>query len=165
MSADSRIFLAYAPRGAGLRCALAYRASNRDAFGWFSGPGDGVLASAYFVLEDIYTTRPATYVAVSEGDLHSTWIRDEARCHALAQMQEAFRREWLFYRSDPGAQEQLAAYAGAELAMGEFGIRFDRLNKLSKLQPNWIYYSRDFERGVLRHLAKRWPLDYRGEEP
>jgi len=35
---DFNVFLAYAPRGAGLRCAAAYRAEGADAYGWFTGP-------------------------------------------------------------------------------------------------------------------------------
>jgi len=157
---EPRVFLAYAPRGVGLRCAVAYLASHRDAYGWFAGARNSGLASAYFVLEDFYTPRETRYIAADDADLHSRWIEDEARCHELARMQEAFRREWLAYRSDADAGKQLEAYAEAELAAGPLPIRFERLNKLSKLHPNWTYYSHDFERGVLTHLARHWPLDY-----
>lgn len=47
------------------------------------------------------------------------------------------------------------------LAVGEVNLRFERLAKLSTLQPNWTYYSPACERSVIRHLAKRWPLEYR----
>ena len=157
-----RIFIAYAPRGAGLRCALAYLAAERDVYGWFTGPDDdGGVASVFFVSEDFYTNRPARYEAVDSAQLHSHWSLDEARRHELAQMQEAFAHEWLFYRDDPRAAAELEAYAEAELAAGEVNLRFERLGKLSTLQPNWTYYSPGFERAVLRHLAKRWPLEYR----
>ena len=92
--------------------------------------------------------------------MHANWALDEARRHELAQMQEMFVREWLVYRDDPRAAVQREAYAEAELAAGEVMLRFDRLAKLSKLQPNWTFYSPGFERSVLRHLAKRWPLEY-----
>jgi hypothetical protein len=39
-------------------------------------------------------------------------------------------------------------------------VRFGRLAVLSKLQPNWTFYSRGFEHGVLRQIARRWPLEY-----
>ena len=78
-----KVFIAYAPRGAGLRSALAYVSAGRDVYGWFTGP-----------------------------------------------------------RAD-------ASYAKAELATGEV---------------NWTYYSPHFERGVLRHLARRWPLEYRFDQ-
>lgn len=159
-----RILLVYAPRGVGLRGAVAYLASARDAYGWFTGPRNGDLESAYFLLEDFYTPRETRYIAVNEGDLHTGWLDDEMRCHELARMQEAFRREWLVYRSDPDAKGQLDAYADAELAAGLVNIRFERLDRLSKLQPNWTYYSRHFGQGVLKCLAKHWPLDYRGDD-
>jgi hypothetical protein len=159
-----RIFLAYAPRGAGVRCALAYLASGRDVYGWFTGPvDDASLASLYFVLEDFYSKTGPRYVAAQKLDLHTGWILDERRCQELAALQEAFVAEWLFYRDDPGATTELEVYAHAELAIGELNIRYARLGKLSKQQPNWTYYSPGFERTVLNHLSKRWPLEYRAE--
>jgi hypothetical protein len=159
------IFIAYAPRGAGLRCALAYLASARDVYGWYTGPrADGGIAAQYFLSEDFHTTRPARDATVDHADLHSSWALDEARRHELARMQDAFAHEWLFYRDDPHAAAQLALYARAELAAGEVNLRFERLAKLSTLQPNWTCYSPHFERSVLRHFAKRWPLEYRFDQ-
>lgn len=157
-----RIFVAYAPRGAGLRCALAYLASERDVYGWFTGPReDGGLAAAFFLLESFHTNRPIRYETVDAAALHSRWSLDEARRHELAQMQDAVAHEWLVYPDDPRAAAEHAAYADAELAASEVNLRFERLARLSKLQPNWTYYSPGFERGVLRVLATRWPLEYR----
>lgn len=164
MAPNPRIFVAYAPRGAGLRCALAYFPAGRDAWGWFAGSRAAGVESAYFLLESFYTPAETRYLAVPDDDLHSKWTADEARCHQLAQMQEAFRREWLFSRSDAEAGVQLAAYADAELAAGELNLRFERLVRLSKLQPNWTYFSPGFERGVLKSVAKHWPLDYEPDE-
>ena len=156
-----QIFIAYAPRGAGLRCALAYLVAGRDVYGWYTGPRlEGTLVSEFFGLEQFYSTHTARYSAVQVSDLHANWALDEARRHELAQMQEMFVREWLVYRDDPRAAVQREAYAEAELAAGEVMLRFDRLAKLSKLQPNWTFYSPGFERSVLRHVAKRWPLEY-----
>ena len=157
-----QVFIAYAPRGAGLRCALAYLAAERDVYGWYTGPrADGAVAAEFFLVEDFYANRPARDHAVDAGALHSPWALDEARRHGVAQMQEAFVHEWLFYRNEARAARELEAYAEAELAAGEVNLRFERLAKLSTLQPNWTYYSPRFERPVLRHLAKRWPLEYR----
>ncbi|HEY4998568.1 MAG TPA: hypothetical protein VII36_05470 [Usitatibacter sp.] len=155
-----QIFIAYAPR-AGLRCAVAYLASEKDVYGWFVGSANGRLESSYFLLEDYYAPGETRYVAVAEGDLHSDWTRDEARCHELAALQDAFVHEWLFYKADPGAAAQLEEYARGELAAGDGAIRFERLHRLSKLQPNWTFYSPGFEDGVLECLARHWPLDYR----
>ena len=158
----ANIFLAYAPRGAGLRCALAYLTSGNDAYGWFTGPRhDTSVASCYFVLESLFTKAATGYDVVDAAHLHSAWSLGEERRHELARMQETFAREWLFYRDDPRAAAELEAYREAELAAGELNLRFERLAKLDTAQPNWTYYSPHFERTVLRHLAGRWPLEYR----
>jgi len=155
------IFIAYAPLGAGLRCTLAYLTSERDVYGWFTGPrADGGIAAEFFLMEDFYSNRPTRYEAVDTAALHSHWSLDEARRHELAQMQEALAHEWLVYRDDARAPAEAASYAKAELAVSEVNLRFERIARLSTLQPNWVYYSPRFERSVLRHLAKRWPLEY-----
>jgi hypothetical protein len=158
-----RVFLAYAPRGVGLRCALAYLSSPRDVYGWFTGPVYGGRASLYFVIEDLYSKGAPRYAAAQTLDLHSGWILDEARSHELAALQEAFVGEWLFHRDDPDATGDLGALAHAQLATDELNVRYEKLGRFSKLQPNWTYYSKDFERPVLNFLAKRWPLEYRPE--
>ena len=160
---NPRTFLCYAPR-AGLRCAVAYLASERDAYGWFTGLAGGHPASAYFVLEDFYSPREPRYLAVPDAELHSRWTRDEAMTHELALLQDAFAGEWLFTRSDPAAAAEVERYAEAELAAGEVGVRYERLNRFSKDQPNWTFYSRDCEHAVLKALGKRWALDYRVAE-
>jgi hypothetical protein len=157
---NPRVFLCYAPR-AGLRCALAYIAGERHVWGWFTGPGEAHRESAYFLLEDFYTPLETRYTAVAGADLHSKWTGDEAMCHELARLQEAFAGEWLFDRADPNAAAQLEQYARSELAAGDVNVRFERLNRFSKLQANWTFYSHDFEHGVLECLSKHWPLDYR----
>lgn len=136
------IFLAYTPRGAGLRCALAYLTTPHDAYGWFTGPRqDTTVASCYFLLEGLFTKGAARYEAVDAGALHAAWSLDEARFQELARLQETLSCEWLFYRDDPRVAAELEAYAEGELAAGEVNLRF--------------------ERTVLRHLAGRWPLEYR----
>jgi hypothetical protein len=156
------VFLAYAPEGPGLRCAAAYLSSDGDAYGWFTGlRHDTSVAASYFVLEDFYSNRETRYDAVDAAALHSAWLLDEPRRHQLARLQERFAREWLFYPDDPRAAAQLEAYAEAELAAGEINVRFERLAKFSTLHPTWTYFSPGFERPVLRHLARRWPLEYR----
>jgi hypothetical protein len=156
------VFLAYAPRGAGLRCAVAYLEDKRDAYGWFAGPRhDAGVAAQFFLLEDFFTPGETRYEAVEQADLHGAWSLEEARRHELAGMQAAFASEWLFYRDAPEAARELEAYAEAELAAGELNVRFARLAKFSTQQPNWTYYSPNFERPVLKFLAGHWPLEYR----
>ena len=163
--ATPNVFIAYAPRGVGLRCAVVYLASGRDVYGWFTGPRlDLAVASRYFVLQDYYSALPVRHEEVDQGELHSNWTLDEPRRHELARMQETFAREWLCYRADAWAAADFDAYARAELAAGDVSVRFARLAVFSRLQPNWTFYSRGFEHGVLRHLARHWQLEYALDE-
>jgi hypothetical protein len=154
-----KVFLAYAPR-AGLGCVVAYLACDRDVYGWMGGPDDGAWRSSYFVLEDYYSQRRTRCVLVGEGDLYLGGI-DEARCHELAWLRDFMEHEWIFHRDDPQAAADREACARAHLAVGEVGIRFRRLNRLSKLQATWTYYSPAFEEGVLDCLVDGTALDYR----
>jgi hypothetical protein len=157
------VFIAYAPRGPGLRCAVAYLQVGRDIYGWFTGPRlDLGTASSYFLLADFFSGLTARYEAVGEPDLHSHWSLEEQRRHEVARLRDMVAREWLFYSDDPRAGVEFEAYREAELAApGEVNVRFERLSRFSTQQPNWTYYSPGFEASVLRHLAKRWPLEYR----
>jgi hypothetical protein len=138
---DPEVFLAHAPRGPGLRCALAYVQDGRDVYGWFTGlRGDASVASRYFLLENFYANAPTRYEEAAE--LHADWSLDEARRHELARVQEAFAREWLVFGE------------------GAVSVRPERLTRFSTLQPNWTHYSPRFEHAVFKALAKRWPLDY-----
>lgn len=161
---NPEIFVAYAPRGAGLRCAIAYLEAGPDVYGWFTGPReDASIEASYFLLDDFHRSAPVRFEAVDQANLHTAWALEEERRHELAEMQDTFAREWLFYRHAPDAAFQFGVYHDAELAVGEIGLRFERLAKLSKLRPNWTYYTPRFERSVLRCLAGRWNLEYRAD--
>ncbi|HVL35424.1 MAG TPA: hypothetical protein VM489_07135, partial [Burkholderiales bacterium] len=135
------VFIAYAPRGEGLRCALAYLSSDADVYGWYTGPRDDAgLEARYFLLEGFYGSGPVAHAAVPAAELHAPWALDEARRHELARLQEAFAREWLVYPDDARAGAEREAYAAAELAAGAVNVRFARLHRLSTLQPTWTYY-------------------------
>jgi hypothetical protein len=129
------IFIAYEP-GVGLHCALAYLRSGADAYGWFTGRlRNGRVASRYFLLERFYANAPDRYEAVHDAELHSAWTLDEARRHELARMQAQVSNEWL---REP-----------------------ERLERFSRAHRIWTFYSPGFERPVLKHLARHWPLAYR----
>lgn len=132
------VFVACAPGGPQLRCAVAYLAAGRDAYGWFAGRRhDGSYAAAYFLLQDLFANAPTRYEAVE--DPHAGWTLDEARRHELARLQEVFSRDWLAFE-ERGV-----------------GVRAERLGKLA----DGTFYSTNFQRPVLRHLGRHWPLEYR----
>ncbi len=54
---DFECFLAYAPRGGGLLCAVVYRARGDDVYGWWVGRDANLeYPPAFFMLENYYTT-------------------------------------------------------------------------------------------------------------
>lgn len=161
---QAKTFIAYAPRGAGLLCALFYVPVGNDVYGWYLGGRDGVLESAYFRLEEFYTPLDARLVTVPDAELHAGRLAEAPLCQALARMQETLRREWLWDRADAVAAAELALYREAELALGEINVRFALLEKFDRSQPTWTYWSEGFERSVLRGLAKRWLLDFSRED-
>ncbi len=176
---EPQAFLAYAPRGVGLCCAVMYLKGARDVYGWFTGARDNETVSAYFLLDGFYARSGTKFYASEGSDLYGGWRYDYAArparrlkspirpedelCHELERAQDAFVAEWLFYRGAPDASSDMDSYAEAELALGEVNIRYRQLNRLSRAHVTWTYYSPGFEQPVLRFLASHWPLDYRAE--
>jgi len=154
-----RIFIAFAPRGGGLRCALGYIPAGDDVIGWYAGRTERGIESAYFLLESYHSRAPLRFAAVPEAALHSDWIDDDA-AHALSEVRELVVNEWLFYADELGAELQLAAYARSGLHAGDVNVRADKLARLDRGQATWTFYSREFEHGVLEALSKRWALDF-----
>ena len=177
---EHEAFLAYAPRGAGLLCAVCYLKDDNgvDLSGWWIGFKDHGYVPAYFTLQSFYTLEDSVFLATEGSDLYGGWrynysrsrplldppVRvDDALAHRLEQLQALFFGEWLFDRTDRGAPEELAWYAAEELAVQDVNIRHQRLNKLDRNDAVWIYRSRGLDGQVIDYLAARWPLDYRKE--
>lgn len=171
-----QVFIAYTPRGAGLSCALAYRRTPRDVCGWFIGARNGDSVANYFLIDDFEHPSQTRFLAT--GDPFLGWTNEyapaalaldpparlaDALCHELVRLQDAFRHEWLCYRSDPAAVAEFDHYAQGELAAGDVAIRFHRLARFSRLEPTWTFYSPKCENPVVGYLLRHGPLDYRGE--
>jgi hypothetical protein len=172
-----QVHLAYAPRGAGLACAVMYLKAEPDIIGWWIGRQSAEFHTAYFRLAGFYGTGTRFYA--SEGsDLYGGWkseltsgkhrelepplaVESEV-AHPLEQAQDAFCGEWLIFPGDKDVAEQHQAYADAELAWSDVCFQFSQLNKFVKHDAVWTYYSHNFEAAVGKFLMKRWPLDYRG---
>jgi hypothetical protein len=160
-----QVFFAYAPYDVGLRCALFYVATGDDLWGWFTGPQSGRLVADYFQLADFHSPREPRYVAVDVAGLHSGWTKDAAMCDELERLRDDFARDWLLYRSTAGAAARLVPYERAGLRTHELNLRFDRLGKLTRMHPDWIYCTAAFEPAAVTSLARYWPLDYRPNGP
>jgi hypothetical protein len=171
-----RQFVAYAPYGVGLMCALVYFERGPDIYGWWIGARDAEWHSAYFRLEDFFTTRQTRFLATAGMDLYGGWkylysarepaldkpepVAEEA-AHELDRVQGVFVAEWLFFEDDARANAERKAYERYNLPLAHVNVRAKMLNKLDKNQAVWTSYSHGFDAAVLDYLQRYWPLDYR----
>lgn len=174
---DSECFLAYAPRGGGLLCAVVLRVRGDDVYGWWVGrDADAEYPPAFFMLENYYSTHELGLLTTSGGDLMGGWTHnygavphvlapaqpvEDTIARALNPLQFAFAREWLVYPEDANAAQQASRYADAELGMGAVAVRFECLGRFEKSQPVWRYFSRGLDYRVIERLMRCWPLAYK----
>ena len=170
-------FIAYAPYGVGLMCALVYFERGADVYGWWIGARDAEWHSAYFKLEEFFTSRQTRFLAAEDMDLYGGWKRlysarepvldkpepvaDEA-VHELDRVQGMFAAEWLFFEDDAKADGDRKAYEKYNMPLAHVNVRARRLNKLDKHEAVWTYRSHGLDAAVLDYLQRYWPLDYRG---
>lgn len=176
MSGDPQSFVAYAPRGVGLLCALVYAARNDDVCGWWVGAADGGYQTAFFLLDRYFTRDERAFYATRGGDLYRGWAYDyrarpaeldkpvpveDSLCHELEHIQFVFAQEWLSFAGDADAGQQNASYREAELAHQDVNVKFHRLNKLDKDDLVWTYRSAGLDLNVVKRLMRDWPLECR----
>ena len=172
---EPHVYLAYAPRGPGVMCAMLYFEVKRSVYGWYAGSRQGEFPGQFFVLEDYYSAQKVRLYLSLEDDVYSDWVHREVAVdvpigspapvpeeltHELERAQGTFIQEWLFYADDPDAAEQARMYASRELSVEAVNIRADRLNKLDTGAAVWTYASPGCNLNMVRTLSKRWSLDY-----
>lgn len=170
------VYLAYAPRGPGLMCALFYIVHDKDVYGWWIGSAGGEFPSAFFLLENFFSAEKTVLYATRGSDIYGGWTFDysssrpeldkpipvdEDMCHELNRQQFAFASEWLFFEGARGIEEEIAAYGRQELAVQVVNVKSARLNKLNKDEAVWSYASPGFDMDILDSLMRKWPLDYK----
>ena len=172
---EPHVYVAFAPRGPGIMCALLCIEMRRSIYGWYVGSHGGEYPAQFFVLEDYYSDQEINLYLSVEDDVYGPWIRrgvaldlpldapgpiPEDLTHELEHAQDAFIHEWLFYANEPRTAGQERAYAARELSVQPVNIRADRLNKLNTDAVVWTYASPGCNRNAIRALSRRWPLDH-----
>jgi hypothetical protein len=172
--AEPKTFIAYAPFGVGPICVLFYFERGDDVYGWWIGARDSEFHSAYFKLEDFFTTRPTRFYATDGADLYGGWryeysarervldkpipIASDA-VHELNRLQGVFAAEWLVFEDDANIAAEREAYDRMGLILGHVAIRSHRLGMLDKRQPVWIHRSHGCDMNIVEYLRTHWPLD------
>ena len=174
--AESKVFIAYAPFGVGVMCALFYIERGNDVYGWWIGARSSEFHSAYFKLEEFFTTKPTRFYASEGMDLYGGWKYlysarkpeldkalpvDDAVAHELVRLQGMLAREWLVYEDDADAPAEAEAYARMALVPGHVAIRSRQMGRLAEGQPVFIHRSHGCDMNVVEYLQKHWPLDSR----
>jgi hypothetical protein len=67
---DHEAFLAYAPRGPGLMCAVVDFTLDNDIYGWWTGFHDYRYLPAYFRLENFYAPENTVFLTTEGSDLY-----------------------------------------------------------------------------------------------
>jgi hypothetical protein len=175
---EPHVHVAYAPRGAGLLCALFYFVRDRDVFGWFTGARAHEFPASFFMLERYFSKEETVCYRSAASDVYGEWLAATSRgespidrpvpvpepvCHELERLQDAFAREWLLYADDPEHAAEAAALTERELPVLAANVRPRKLAKLVTGQPVWTYSSPGADAHVVRFLAKRWRIDYQPE--
>jgi hypothetical protein len=168
--------ISYAPFGVGVMCAVVYIERGNDVYGWWTGARDSEYHTAYFKLEDFFSTKPTRFYATDGMDLYGGWVRlysakapvldkavsiEDEVAHELDWLQDMFVAEWLFFADDPGAGAERKAYEEMANPLRHVNIRSKRLNRLDQGDAVWVHWSHDFNRAVLDYLQQHWPLDCR----
>ncbi len=172
---NHRVYIAYIPSGAGLMCAVVYLIVEQHIYGWWIGYKDASFPSAFFKLENFYSTNQTFFYATEGSDIYGGWKYDlsvktirldrpvpveDEMCHVLDRLQEEFIAEWLFFSIDAGIEEELVFYRQHELPVREVNIKRKKMNKLKKDEVVWTYASKEIGMNIIDYLAARWPLEY-----
>lgn len=172
---EPHVHFAYAPRGAGLLCAMFWFDQGHHVYGWFTGARGHELPAAFFMLENYRYHRETQFYRSAANDVYGDWLlvtdRGETKLdpptplpepviHELDRLQDAFVQEWLFYENDPGHADEVAGLRALELPVLAVNIRASRIGKLVTGAPIWTYTSPGADENVIAFLASRWPLDY-----
>lgn len=168
-------FIAYAPRGGGLLCAVTCIADGDDVAGWFIGLKDYGYPAAYFKIENFFSPGDKRFLATAGSDIYGGWCFnyaksnpgidppapvDDGLCHRLDLLEDGFAAEWLVFSVDGRFAAEEAAYAADDLAAGGVLVHHAKLAKFDRGKPVWTFYSHGFNDEVLNYMAPRWPLDY-----
>ncbi len=172
---EPSVHIAYAPRGAGLLCALFWFAEREHVYGWYTGAADHSHPAQFFMLENYYAARDTNCYLSADNDVRGDWLEiepgrshmidkpipvPEVQCHELERLQQAFAQEWLFYASEPADSREADALHARELPVLAVNVRAAKLGKLVTDSPVWTYTTPEADQRVIEFLARHWSLDY-----
>ena len=172
---EPHAYVAYAPGGSGILCALFWFVHTDDVYGWFIGASAHEYPARFFMLEDYYSKRETQCYISAGDDLHGKWMHETGRgestmdrpvpvppdlCPELDRLQDAFVREWLFNQGDERFAREAPLLEKRGLPVLAINIRASKIDKLSSGGPVWTYCTPGADVRMVAYLSARWGLDY-----
>lgn len=162
----------YLPDAPSSVSALFYIEYGVDVYGWYTHAEQDNFSVAFFMLENFYVNRSTALYRSIEDDVYGPWTNDslptdsKIRCplpepvrHELERIQSNFVDEWLFFENDPGASQELLAYASHRLLTHAVNIKSRKLNRLEKSKSSWEYKTPGIDPNVMDFVQKHWRLN------
>jgi hypothetical protein len=164
-----KIHIRYLPEESGSVSAMFYIEHGIDVYGWYTHAENGRFSAAFFMLENFYADRSTALYRSIEDDVYGPWtvdfppIDNEIRCplpepirHELERIQSTFADEWLFFKNDPAASQDLLAYASHRLAIHAVNVKPRKLNRLDKTSASWEHKTPAIDPNVMDFVQKHW---------
>lgn len=162
-----KIHISFFPKNAGSVSALLYVESEGDIYGWYGTSTSRRFAAAFFMAENFYAKHTTILHRSLHGDVYGPWIADypparsKNRCpvpetlrHELERMQFEFMDEWLFFKTDPAIDGEVAAYQEKGLPLNTLNVKFKRLKRLIERNSNLTYATSGADLNVMEFLQK-----------
>ncbi len=170
-----KIYISFFPENLGVVSALFYVEAEADIFGWYGTSNSRRFYAAFFMAENFYAKRATVLHRSLYGDVYGPWTADyppargRSRCplpetirHELERIQFEFISEWLFFKTDPAIDAELAAYQCHSLPVNTLNIKFKRLRRLNQRNGAWSYSTAGTDLNVLEFLQKYLRFHPRG---
>lgn len=164
-----KVHISFFPKDTVSIHAVFYVEAEADIYGWYGVGGSNRFSGAFFMVENFYATRATVLHRSVHGDVYGAWVADyprnrdgdrnrcpvpEALRHELERIQSEFMQEWLFFKNDPDIDSELALYRTKDLPINALNIRFNRLHRFTKREPDWSYSTSGADLNVIEFLQK-----------
>jgi len=162
-----KVHISFLPKNPGAVSALFYVEREADIYGWYAASNSRRFTAAFFMAENFYARRTTVLHRSLHGDVYGPWIADhpparvgnrcplpEALRHELERLQFEFVDEWLFFRTDPAIDGELAAYRQHGLPLTTLNIKSKRLKRLSEFDSMLYYATAGADLNVMEFLGK-----------
>jgi len=162
-----KVHISFFPQHPGTVSALFYVESETDVYGWYATNGSRRFVAAFFMAENFYAKHATVLHRSLHGDVYGAWTADQPpahvrnRCplpealrHELERLQFEFVEEWLFFRTDPAIDGEIAAYRQHGLPLNTLNIKSRRLKRLSRFDGELRYATAGADPNVMEFLKK-----------